>query len=226
MCFSPVCNCDGARFEDARFEDDMILGDDGFEEYVKYNCALTLSERTFVRLMQSGQMSAACVFMKETEEYQRKMLAEQEQRKQKMLAEQEQRKQKMLAEQEQRKQKMLAEQEAIREAERAKFVETCVAKSVPAQFVGEGILCSLRHIVQCLFSPSGMAILDLQPDFMSIFGAFVNSSIVPKDSYQKVQHPIRPSVRVRGYTSEEIFAIHAWLKSSAGTAFLMKFLCR
>lgn len=215
MHFSRVCDCDDAHFEDARFGDDMILGDDGSEEYVEYKRALTLSERTFVRLMLSGQTSVACVFMKETEEYKRKIHDLKEQRRRKMLAEQEQ-----------RKQKMLAEQEAIRKAQRAKFVETCVAKSVPAQFLGEGILCSLRHIVQCLFSPSGMAILDLEPTFMSIFGAFVNSSIVPKDSYQKVQHPIRPAVHVRGYTSEEIFAIHAWLKSSAGTAFLMKFLCR
>ena len=82
-------------------------------------------------------------------------------------------------------------------------------------------LIPLRTVLQYILSNYIWNLIDNNIYF---FGVYVSTCIVPKENYQKIQHPTKPHISVRGYTLDEIKIIHQWLSLEDNIDVLITYL--
>jgi len=93
-----------------------------------------------------------------------------------------------------------------------------VVKTMP-DLDGSGLL-SLRGILELILTNPN--ILDASPTMVSDLGATIKFHL-PRH-YEKIPHPSKANVFVRGYSAAEIVVIHSWLISADGQDFLQNYV--
>jgi hypothetical protein len=96
--------------------------------------------------------------------------------------------------------------------------DSMVVKTMP-DLDGSGLL-SLRGILELILTNPN--ILDTSPTMVSDLGATIKFHL-PRH-YEKIPHPSKANVFVRGYSAAEIVVIHSWLISADGQDFLQNYV--